>query len=270
MLKKAQIASVVMLIALFTVPILAQPWDPESGCYRAELYYEDTAYGIARLVVDDGESTLEIKIDDFIEAGTYEVLLFKDYYSNYVAGYIEIGEEMDGKATFSIPYMDPDFQVIIKKDSIELTSGDWIECVKPSKSLTIKVSPSTLNLKSNGKWITVKLWIQSADEPSDFSLSVNGETIEPATVKVQDGHVTLKFSREELQEICDEGDNLVTLSFKMGDETIELSDLIHANHKDDAEESTTNQSQGTPKSNNGKAKSGKSNNGKAKGKNKNN
>ena len=254
MFNKYQLASLLIVVALFTVPSLALPGSYESSCYRAELYYEGKLYGMTRLVVGGGESLLEIEIEDFIISGEYEVLLFKDYYSNFVAGYIEIDEDMDGKAIFNIPYIDPDFQVIIEKDNIELTTGDWIECEKPSKSFTMKVSPSTLNLKSNGNWVTVKIWIDSTNEVSEFTLNLNGETLEPETVKVQDGHIILKFSRKELQELCEEGLNQVTLSFKIGDETIELSNLISAIHEEDVETYINNQGKGKAKSNNGKAK----------------
>ena len=64
----------------------------------------------------------------------------------------------------------------------------------------------------------------------------------------------MKFSRKELQELCEEGVNQVTSSFKISDETIELSNLISAIHEEDVETYMTNQGKDKAKSNNEKAK----------------
>ena len=125
-----------------------------------------------------------------------------------------------------------------------------------------KISPSTLNLESNGNWVTVKILYPVGDnEPSDFKMYVDGDFIEPTSVKISPQHITLKFSRAELQEICDEGEVRVNLSFKIGDQTIELSDTIRVIKKGNNHEATSTL---------GNSEKTKSNNGKAKGKNKNN
>jgi hypothetical protein len=47
---------------------------------------------------DQNEYFLEVEINELVYPGVYEVHLFKDYYSNFVAGTIEIDDEGNGKA----------------------------------------------------------------------------------------------------------------------------------------------------------------------------
>ncbi len=92
---------------------------------------------------------------------------------------------------------------------------------------------------------------------------LDGDYIEPTSVKINPKHITLKFSRAELQELCVPGDNTVSISFTLGDESVELSDTIKVINNGQNQEQVQTSSNG----NNGKPKT-KTNNGKAKGKNK--
>jgi hypothetical protein len=140
---------------------------------------------------------------------------------------MEIDADGNGKALFEIPFNNPDFIVYIVRDENVLTSGEWVECEKPVKPLGAKVSPSSLNLKSMGKWVTVKITIPLGDSvPYNFTLTVNENSISSQSAKVSHGHIILKFSRADLQEICEEGIEEVHVSFNIGDEIIELSDTI--------------------------------------------
>ena len=252
-LNRVQAASVLILATLFVVPSFAFPANADV-CYRAELFYEESTIGWAKLKVSDGKQFLKVEVEDFSEPGTYEVLLLKDYNGDFVAGNIEINEDGDGEDKFEIPYKDPEFQVIIKKGETEISSGDWVECEKPKDPLVVKVSPSTLNLKSKGKWVIVKVGIQPETTPNDFKMIINDEEIPVYSVKETGNHFTLKFSREDVQKHCTEGENIITVFFKIGDDTIELTDCIRAIHGENMNTAQIQKGQNGDKANNGKAK----------------
>jgi hypothetical protein len=226
-LNRIQAAGILTLFMLFTVPSIAFSGDAGPSCYYAELLYDDIAYGRVRLMVSNSGNILEVEIEEFPHTGEYTVEIFKDLYTNIlVVGTIEIDAEGNGKAIFEIPYHSPDLIVYVRKGEIELTSSEWVECEKPAKPIGVKVSPSSLNLKSNGRWVNVKITISIDDtEPSEFKMKINNGVLDPYSVKVSRSHIILKFSRAELQEICEEGEEVI-LSFKVGDQTIELSDTI--------------------------------------------
>jgi hypothetical protein len=75
-------------------------------------------------------------------------------------------------------------------------------------SLTVEISPQTLNLKSNGKWVTVIITFPediSADEVDieSLELEVDGETISAIWARVGEGVLMVKFSKDALKEIVD-------------------------------------------------------------------
>jgi hypothetical protein len=253
-LNRVQVACILMLAALFIVPSLAFPANAD-GCYIAPLLFDDTTVGWVKLDVSGDNYFLEVEIEDFSEPGKYKILLFKDYYSEYIAGTIEIDEDGDAEAKFKIPYIDPDFQVILRKEEVpEVRSGDWVECEKTEKRISIKVSPSTLNLKSKGNWMTVKLFISPEDEPTEFKVMVNDDEINGFSLKETGNHFTLKISREEAKEHCVEGENIISVSFKKGDETVEVTATIRVIHGENQKGQTLHLNQNKVKSNNGKAK----------------
>lgn len=76
-------------------------------------------------------------------------------------------------------------------------------------SLTVEISPQTLNLKSNGKWVTVIITFPediSADEVDieSLALEVDGETIGALWARIGEGVLMVKFSRDALKEIVGE------------------------------------------------------------------
>jgi hypothetical protein len=260
-LSRIQAASILTLFMLFTVPSLAFSGDSKPSCYQAELLYDDIVYGKVKLIVSGNLNILEVEIEEFIHIGEFTVEIFKDYYSNFVAGTLEVDSDGNGRAVFEIPFHSPDFTVHVRRGENVLTSGEWVECEKLVLPMKVKVSPQSLNLKSMGKWVTVKITFPVGDlVPSDFKMTVNGYTIDSYSAKISKNHIILKFSRAELQEICEEGEEDVILSFKIGDQTIELSDTIKVINKGKNIEETSVR---------GNSKKTKSNNGKAQGKNKN-
>ena len=60
-LNRVQAASVLILATLFIVPSLAFPANADV-CYRAELFYEESAIGWAKLIVSDGKQFLKVEI----------------------------------------------------------------------------------------------------------------------------------------------------------------------------------------------------------------
>ncbi len=135
-----------------------------------------------------------------------------------------------------------------------------MECEKPVKLVDAKVSPSTLNLKSNGNWVTVKVSYPIGDvEPQEIKLNVGEGSLSPESVKFNPKHIILKFSRADLQDLCTLGDTTVTISFSLEGQEIELRDTIKVinmgNNKEQVQISTNaDKVKPKPKSNNGKAK----------------
>ncbi len=79
--------------------------------------------------------------------------------------------------------------------------------------LTASVHPRTLNLRSGGRWITVKISLPGGIDPEDLDISevrlwVDDEEIEPEWGKVCDDCVMIKFSRDALQEIGSPGEEV--------------------------------------------------------------
>lgn len=80
-----------------------------------------------------------------------------------------------------------------------------------------KVTPRTLNLRSNGKWITVKIVLPAGVSTEGFNISqvrleVNGHTFEPVWGKVHDNTVIVKFRRSEVQGALEEGQYTVEVT----------------------------------------------------------
>jgi len=254
-----RITKLLVFYALFMVPSLAFAGEGDEFCYKADLESEGLVVGVVKLTGTDNKYTLEVEIEDFPQSGDFEVRLFKDYYSDFLAAVITVDENGDGKAVFQIPYPDPDFKVIIG-DSV--VSGEWVECEMPTKPVQAKITPSVLNLRSNGKYVTVKVSYPFGDEtPMYIVIVVNGETIEPSMVSVSSNHIILKFSRTALQENCDIGDNTIIIAFKLGELDVELSETIKVIYEGEKME----QVQAKQKTKKGNSKL-KSNNGKSFGK----
>jgi len=75
-------------------------------------------------------------------------------------------------------------------------------------SLTVEISPKTLNLKSKGKWVTVIITFPediSADnvDIESLELEVDGESIGALWARAGEGVLMVKFSRDALKEIVD-------------------------------------------------------------------
>lgn len=79
--------------------------------------------------------------------------------------------------------------------------------------LSVDVNPDTLNLRSNGRWITVRITPPSGRTADQIDINtlmlwVDGEGIPALWGNAQDGVLMAKFDRASLQEIVEEGENV--------------------------------------------------------------
>jgi len=79
--------------------------------------------------------------------------------------------------------------------------------------LSVDVNPDTLNFRSNGRWITVRITPPSGRTADQIDIDtlmlwVDGEGIPALWGNVQDGVLMAKFDRASLQEIVVEGESV--------------------------------------------------------------
>lgn len=124
--------------------------------------------------------------------------------------------------------------------------------------ITVSVHPQTLNLRSGGRWITVKIALPEGMDPEDLDISkvrlwVNGEEIEPEWGEACDDCVMIKFSRDALQELGSPGEEVeIRITGELpGGESFEGTDTIRMINPGNGKTKAT-QKQNRGKSNNGK------------------
>ena len=146
----------------------------------------------------------------------------------------------------------------------------------------VSIHPETLNLRSGGKWITVKILLPSDVDPKEFDLTkvklwIDGESTSPEWGPAGDDCVMLKFSRTWVQAralVGDEVEITVTGDLPEGG-SFEKTDTIRVINPGNGKMVTTQQGSGKgpkdkpdknnsgngPKNNNGNGlKNGKHNN----------
>jgi hypothetical protein len=104
--------------------------------------------------------------------------------------------------------------------------NDWevMRAVLPTV-LRMKVSPSSINLKSKGNWITIRLYLGSTLQAEDVivsSLLLEGEvTASKAIISKGSNSLMGKFSRADVQALLDTGKAVeITLTGQMQDGTL--------------------------------------------------
>jgi hypothetical protein len=110
-----------------------------------------------------------------------------------------------------------------------------IEFAKCQVEVAASFTPSTLNLKSKGKWVTVTLTPTPPVTPADLDVSsirLNGVAVDPAApVSIGTDDLTVKFSREEVAATLTAGDAVtVTVTGSVGKECFEATDVIRVTH----------------------------------------
>jgi hypothetical protein len=149
--------------------------------------------------------------------------------------------------------------------------------------ITVSVHPQTLNLRSGGRWITVKIILPEGMDPQELDINevrlwINGEAIEPEWGEACDDCVMIKFSRKELQDLGLPGEEVeirITGELPGGGSFEETDTIRMINPGNGNIKATQQQNQGKsnkgkgPKNNRGKGPKNKgSNNGKGKGRGK--
>jgi hypothetical protein len=92
---------------------------------------------------------------------------------------------------------------------------------EPSRSLSLDIDPDTLNLKSEGRWITAYLRAENASvHDVDISSILLQDTLAPERWDYQDDVLMLKFNRQDLIAILEVGESVeIKLSGKWIDGT---------------------------------------------------
>jgi hypothetical protein len=91
-------------------------------------------------------------------------------------------------------------------NALGLETEEQVSFTVQVMSLTVSVHPQTLNLRSGGRWITVKITLPEGMDPQDLDITkvrlwINGEAIEPEWGEACDDCVMIKFSRDALQDL---------------------------------------------------------------------
>ncbi|MBD3204869.1 hypothetical protein GF319_00825 [Candidatus Bathyarchaeota archaeon] len=211
--------------------------------------------------------------------------LFKDLSITYSVmnstGYLIYDNEPYNDPTMLTGLEPGDYTLKVYAESmIGLISEATEEFTVTEKGITVNVTPKTLNLKSHGRWVTVKIQLPEDASTDDFDLDditikVNGEPVYPEWYTLGDGYVVLKLSRSMVQELAAGLDELeVTVTGNIGDISFDEMDTIRVinpgkmNQNRENHQVQSQKGKGPRQNSKGKgSKPGKGNNGKAKGRN---
>jgi hypothetical protein len=103
--------------------------------------------------------------------------------------------------------------------------NDW-EIATAAIPVPVKmtVSPQTLNLKSQGRWIMVKVWLGNSLDATDVDISSLRllKQVPPDRVLVSEkpNTLTIKFIRSEVQALLEPGNQVITLTGELNDGTV--------------------------------------------------
>ena len=101
---------------------------------------------------------------------------------------------------------------------------------------SIRIVPHTINLASEGKWITCYIWLPGGDNVADIdpnSVLLEDE-IKPNEFSVDPKKqvAVLRFSREDVQPILEVGDIKLTITCQLTDGTyFEATDVVQVTDK---------------------------------------
>ena len=141
----------------------------------------------------------------------------------------------------------------------------------------VSIHPETLNLRSGGRWITVRIYLPNDVDPEELDIGevrlwIGGKGTPPERVAAEDGYVVAKFSRQWVQERAPLGDEVeVRVTGELpGGEGFEASDtirVINPGNGNAASGQAQNGAGGGPRGNQGKPQNSNGN-GPKNGKNK--
>lgn len=120
-----------------------------------------------------------------------------------------------------------------------------------SEGVTVDINPDTLNLRSRGRWITVRITPPEGYKAEDVDINTvrlefGGESIYADWGNVKDGVLMVKFSRSAVTEIISTGDEVeITVTGKLEDGAMfEGSDTIRVIKPGKAFHAHTNRNNG--------------------------
>lgn len=87
---------------------------------------------------------------------------------------------------------------------------------------SVDIDPDTLNLKSQGKWLTAYLSLPSGHNVEDIKIDTVRlqDTLKVKWGEIQDGTLMLKFSRSEIQNLLQIGESVIVVTGELTDGTI--------------------------------------------------
>lgn len=99
--------------------------------------------------------------------------------------------------------------VEIASDGGNGTVDVTVNVVAPSRTVSLSFRPGTLNLKSNGKWVTAHLSVEGASiDDIDVSSILLQDVLVPEKWGYKDDVLALKFSRQQFMDTVDVGDSM--------------------------------------------------------------
>ena len=224
----------IMLFAasILVVPTLAFPGQgPKATKYTADLIYNDVVYGKATFNTNPENNGYELEVEveecTLLADSTVDVFLHQNYYNMIHIGELLIDSEGDGSDSFNTDFMVNEFTLLVEGDITLSTENGWQEWVKPSKEMVLNVSPSTLNQKSNGNWVTLKVFVPVGSEVTDVTIYVDDVEINDYILTLKDGQITVKLSRSELVSIAEPGEAEIQLTFNLNGAPVQLLATIH-------------------------------------------
>jgi hypothetical protein len=121
---------------------------------------------------------------------------------------------------------------VAAESMIGLKTIEYEEFNVTSTGIEVNVTPDTLNLKSKGNWINVKIKLPEDTNTSEFDVedvkvSIMGEELEPKWYEVGEDVIILKFDRSQVQELAEGSDQLdVTVTGTIDDDPFTETDTI--------------------------------------------
>jgi len=189
------------------------------------------------LTPDSGEPGDEITIEGWYFTGDSEITLTFNGEDVTPEDGITTDEDGSFEAEFEVPDVPDGDYTVTAEDEEELSAEADFEVVTPPAPpavLTVEIHPETLNLKSNGRWITCLIRPPAGYDVEDIDvdtvvLCYGDEEVEVDRWNIEGNALMVKFDRSEVAEILAGAENEeveLTIKAKVNGKTFEGSDTI--------------------------------------------
>jgi len=189
------------------------------------------------LTPDSGEPGDEITIEGWYFTGDSEITLTFDGEDVTPEDGITTDEDGSFEAEFEVPDVPDGDYTVTAEDEEELSAEADFEVVTPPAPpavLTVEIHPETLNLKSNGRWITCLIRPPAGYDVEDIdvdtvALCYGDEEVEVDRWNIEGNALMVKFDRSEVAEIlrgAENGEVELTIKAKVNGKTFEGTDAI--------------------------------------------